>query len=410
MLKHWIWLSTRKAMTEREIAAVYRYFGDPESAYNGDEQTYRRIPGINARAVGSLCDKSLEGVGRLLEQCRQKQIHVLSIQDAAYPQRLRGIIDPPMVLYYKGMLPDFEEMPIIGAVGTRSCSEYGMEMARKLGYQLSQGGAAVVSGMADGIDTGAIGGALAAGGKVIGILGCGVDRVYPASNARLYEHVMKQGCLISEFPPETQPLKWNFPKRNRLISGISNGVLVIEAPERSGALITARQALEQGRDLFAVPGNANLSSAGGSNRLLQDGAVMVQCGKDVLEYYQARYAALSVQDGECPEPSELKKMAEAFGNFQGKTPIKTEKIRREDKKVIDNPSNPPYIDVEKNAPALSEQERAIVSQLGNGPMHTDDVVYGSGLPMGKAMSVLTMLEIRGIIRRLPGNTIALREQ
>ena len=297
MLIHWIWLSTRKDLKERETIAVVRYFGDPESVYQAEQQDYARIPGITTKAVAALMDKSLEESKKILRCCAEKGIQLLTWQDAAYPARLKGIMDPPVLLYYKGVLPDMSERPLIGAVGTRSYSAYGMNMAHQMGYQLTRGGALVVSGMADGIDAGVISGALAAGGGAVGILGCGVDVVYPSSNRELYEGVLRCGCLISEFPPGTRPYKWNFPKRNRLISGVSNGVLVVEAPERSGALITARLAAEQGRDLFAVPGNANSPSCQGSNRLLRDGAFLVHTGGDILEYYRYQYPQLNMAVG-----------------------------------------------------------------------------------------------------------------
>lgn len=410
MLVHWIWLSTRKNLKEREIVAVLQYFGDPESIYYAPAEAYRQVPGMSLKGDRSLQDKSLEEAQEILRRCSQEGIHLLTLQDAAYPARLKGIADPPVVLYYKGVLPNMDAVPLIGAVGTRSFSDHGMQMARKIGYQLAQGGAVVVSGMAEGIDAGLISGALAAGGAVIGILGCGADRVYPASNRKLYENALQCGCLISEFPPGTQPFKWNFPKRNRLISGISNGVLVVEAPERSGALITARQAAEQGRDLFAVPGNPNSPSCQGSNQLLEDGAVKVCTGWDILEHYQHRYTCIVPSADDCPEPAELEKLTLEMKGTEASSGKKPSRNASKEKKVIDNPSKPPYIDQEKLLSQLSEQEKSIVSQLRQGPRGTDDVVHNAGLPMAKAMPVLTMLEIKGVIRRLPGNLIALREQ
>lgn len=410
MLKYWIWLSTRKEMKGQEIAAVLQYFGDPESIYYAPAEAYRQVPGMSGKALGSLQDKSLEKPRRILDRCFREEITLLTWKDPAYPARLKGIADPPVLLYCKGRMPDGETAPLIGAVGTRSFSDHGLQMSRQLGYQLGKGGAVVVSGMAGGIDAGVISGALAAGGAVIGILGCGVDLVYPASNRELFEQVQNHGCLISEYPPGTQPYKWNFPRRNRLISGVSNGVLVVEAPEKSGALITARQASEQGRELYAVPGNANAPSCRGSNQLLRDGAVMVSSGWDILERYQHRYACVAFCDEDCPSPEELERITLDIMKSpmqSGKKPVQNPP---KEKKVIDNPPNPPYIDVEKMLSRLSEQEAAIVSQLTGGARAMDDVIYSAGLSMGKAMSLLTMLEIKGVLRRLPGNLIALREQ
>ena len=410
MLVHWIWLSSRKELKERESVAVLRSFGDPESVYRATQQDYVGIPGITAKAITALMDKSLEESQKILRICAEKEIRVLTWQDAAYPSRLKGIIDPPLVLYYKGLLPNMEGKPLIGAVGTRSYSDYGMHMARQLGYQLSRGGILVVSGMADGIDAGVIGGALAAGGTTVGILGCGVDVVYPTSNHELYEGVLRNGCLISEFPPGTRPYKWNFPKRNRLISGISNGVLVVEAPERSGALITARMAAEQGRDLFAVPGNADSPSCQGSNRLLRDGAFLVHNGEDILEYYRYQYPQLHTASMDADAEKALEKMSVNTPPRKPRVVKKVTKTAQQEKKVIDNPAKQLYIDVDKIQPALTEQEKAIATQLTQGPLLTDEAVQRAGLSAAKAMSLLTMLEIKGVIRRLPGNLIALQEQ
>jgi DNA processing protein len=236
-----------------------------------------------------------------------------------------------------------------------------------------------------------------------------VDRIYPASNAALYRAVLEKGCLISEFIPGTQPYKWNFPKRNRVISGISHGVLIVEAPEKSGAMITARQALDHGKELFAVPGNVNAESARGSNQLISDGAAVAQCGGDILEYFQPRFPYLSIRDGECPQPQELEAITDTWRRTGHISVKKTEETSLKNKKDIDNPAKPPYIDVEKCHLQLSEQESAIVTQLTQGAKNLDEVVHCAGLSMGKAMSLLTMLEIKGVIRRLPGNLIALKE-
>jgi DNA processing protein len=212
--------------------------------------------GFDRRWLEGILDKDTSDAEQILQECDNKGIQLMVYSDNAYPERLRNIADPPAVLYYKGTFPDFDQEAAIGIVGTRRCSAYGMLQSKQFSNLIANSGGIVVSGGARGIDTMALGGALDSLMPVVCVLGCGVDVVYPSSNRGLYEGVLRCGCLISEFPPGTRPYKWNFPKRNRLISGVSNGVLVVEAPERSGALITARLAAEQGRDLFAVPGNA----------------------------------------------------------------------------------------------------------------------------------------------------------
>ena len=203
-------------------------------------ETYRGIEGL--KNAEPLEDKDLTEPRRILSECHRKSIHILTWQDAAYPARLRSIDDPPLLLYYQGTLPDIDAEPVIAMVGTRHASLYGLQQGKMLGYQMGRLGAIVASGGADGVDTVCLTGALTAGGPVIAVLGCGVDVAYPAKNRGLFEDIRYHGCLISEFPPGTPPYPDNFPVRNRILSGISVGVVVVEAPEKSGALITASRA------------------------------------------------------------------------------------------------------------------------------------------------------------------------
>ena len=268
MLVHWIWLSTRRSISDRVKAELVRHFQDPEVIYFADAETFSQIENLSDEGKAALADKNLTDAQKILRDCRRENLGILTYQDAAYPARLKNISDPPLVFYYKGRLPDFDGSPLIGVVGTRKASSYGMNAAKKLGYQIARCGGTVVSGMAYGIDGMATRGALSAGMPAVGILGCGADIVYPASNRGLFEDMEQYGCLLSEFTPGTPPMPHNFPKRNRIISGLSCGVLVVEAPEKSGALITAQLALDQGRDVFVVPGNIDVDTFVGSNRLL----------------------------------------------------------------------------------------------------------------------------------------------
>ena len=289
MLIHWIWLAHRPGLNDRAKAALLQHFRDPEDIFFADKNAFDHIEGLSAEAVESLWDKNLIPAEEILEACSREKLHILTYRDAAYPARLKNIADPPIVLYYKGQLPDWDASPVIGVVGTRKASAYGMTTAKRMGYQIAKCGGIVVSGMAYGIDGMAMAGALTAGQPVVGVLGCGADIVYPVSNRGLFRDVEQYGCILSEFVPGTPPAKWTFPKRNRIISGLSCGVLVVEAPEKSGALITARQAVEQGRDVFVVPGNIDNPCCVGSNRLLRDGAIMAESGWDVVSEYEALY-------------------------------------------------------------------------------------------------------------------------
>ena len=419
MLIHWIWLATRPGMNDRTKKAVLDCFGDPEDTFYASADAYENVENISEDDLSALCDKSLLQAQKILQDCADKDIHILTMRDAAYPARLKNISDPPLVLYYKGRLPDFDGQPLIAVVGTRKASPYGMTAAKRMGYGIAQCGGVVVSGVATGIDGVAMAGAMSAGGSVIGVLGNGADVVYPLSNRALFADTLRCGCLLSEFPPGTPPYKWNFPKRNRIISGLSCGVLVVEAPKISGALITARQAAEQGRDVFVVPGNIDVDTCEGSNALLRDGAILARTGWDVLSEYEAIFPD---KVRKVDRPGRQKAYPEevaAMKAEQERAPLKVaqkprllDKIKTgqsvPEKKVIDNGSIQPYSDVEKSLPQLSDDEKLVVEQLRQGSRLRDDVIADSALPAARVSAVLTMLEIKGVIRRLPGNMLELK--
>ncbi len=411
MLAHWIWLATRQSVSDRMKVELLRHFQDPEDIYYAREADFRHIEGLTEEGAASLMDKSLQKAEAVLRQCDREKLGILTFQDASYPARLKNISDPPVVLYYKGRLPDFDASPLIGVVGTRRASAYGLTAAKRMGYQIARCGGIVVSGMAAGIDSMAMSGALTAGGCVVGVLGCGADVVYPPFNQGLFGDTEMYGCILSEFLPGTPPIGWNFPKRNRIISGLSCGVLVVEAPEKSGALITANQALEQGRDVFVVPGNIDVPTFVGSNRLLRDGAIAVSSGWDILSEYEAVYPDKIHREDEKVHltvyPDELQTASKVAQKPQLPRKNKTKKAVP-DKKVIDNPASPPYSDVNKDLSGLSDQERGILAALSAGERLVDDVIAELGLPTAKVLSMLTILEIRGHIRRLPGKRIALK--
>jgi len=415
MLVHWIWFAHRPGLSDRTKLQLLQHFSDPEDLYFADPGALDQLE-LSAEMKEALLDKNLVPAEEVLDRCRQERIQLLTFRDAAYPARLKNIDDPPVLLYYKGMLPDFDGSPVIGVVGTRKASAYGLTAAKRLGYQIGRCGGIVVSGMAYGIDSMAMSGCLTAGQSVIGVLGCGADIVYPPSNKGLFKDTCQYGCILSEFAPGIPPVKWNFPKRNRIIAGLSCGVLVVEAPERSGSLITARQALEQGRDVFVVPGNIDIPSFVGSNRLLRDGAIPVSSGWDILSEYESLYpdkirkdtapARQRAYPDEVPEQTDTRSAKVAQ---KPKTPAKKEKPEeKSDKKSIDKIDCAPYIDVNDKLPKLSADEAAIVSALKAGERLVDDVIAETGLSTGKLLAVLTMLELKGVIRRLPGKRISLK--
>lgn len=396
MLLHWIWLSQRPGLNQQTKLTLIERFHDPEDIYNQTE--FHDCDGLGNEALASLQDKDLSDAEKVLEQCAKKRIHIVTWNDRSYPALLRGVADPPVLLYYKGMLPHWPDRALIGVVGTRKASAYGLHAAKDIAGQLARCGGIVVTGMALGVDAMAAAGALDNGGTVVGVLGCGADRIYPASNRELFYKVLDNGgCLLSEYPPGTPPNHWQFPRRNRIISGISAGVLVVEAPEKSGALITARYALEQGRDVFAVPGNLGVAGCAGSNGLLRDGAAFVTCGWDILSTYAERYRDTVHPDDTlqpvkmgCPEEPET---VEETGKFSSSIP-------KSDKKAVDNTPASPYSC--ECTPPLSAQEQAVLSQLGSRQRLIDDVIADTGLPSGTALAALTMLELKGLAKSLPG--------
>lgn len=421
MLLHWIWLAHRPGLSDRGRAALLQRFQDPEDIFYADRKTLAEVEGLSGTGLEALGDKSLDEAQSILKICRDKKLGILTFQDAAYPRRLRNISDPPAVLYYKGQIPDLESCPAIAVVGTRKASAYGLTTAKRMGYQIARCGGIVVSGMAYGIDGMATAGALTAGSPAVGVLGCGVDVVYPMSNRSLFRDMEEYGWLVSEFPPGYPPSRWTFPKRNRIISGMCNGVLVIEAPEKSGSLITARQAAEQGRDVFVVPGNIDLPSFQGSNQLLRDGAIMVSSGWEVVSEYEGLYPnSLRKELGQCRQtayPEEVqfaadsgKKYEKVAQDIQKPKQIRNlkKKLDKIDKKDIDNTASRPYSVVDTDSIPLSDEERSVIQILEQGERLVDDVIAQTGLPAGKLLSLLTMLELKGVVRRLPGKRIALQ--
>ena len=418
MLVHWIWFAHRPGLTDRMKLRLLQHFQDPEEIYFADSGLFDHVEGLTPEAKESLKDKILAEAEETLEICQREKIHLLTYRDAAYPVRLKNIADPPVLLYYKGILPDFDGSPVIGVVGTRKASAYGLTTAKRMGYQIGKCGGIVVSGMAYGIDGMAMSGALTAGSTVVGVLGYGVDIVYPVSNRALFRDTERYGCILSEFAPGVPPIHYHFPKRNRIIAGLSCGVLVVEAPEKSGALITARQALEQGRDVFVVPGNIDVPSFAGSNQLLRDGAIPVFSGWDAVSEYEALYPDRIRKDTSRGHqnvyPDEVLRAAEENEKpakvaqkvcLPGKKVVSAEK---RNKKVIDKPASSPYIDLNDTLPKLSAEEAAIVSALRGGERLVDDVIAETGMTTGKLLAALTMLELKGVIRRLPGKHVSLK--
>ena len=387
-LKYWVWLTTLPGLGQRTKLQLLEHFASPEEIYFAPQEELLLAEGVTKTQCALLADKSLDRAEKVLEDCAKDGQFLLTMDDAAYPARLRNIYDPPLLLYGKGSLPLFDEEVAVTVVGTRSCTPYGVKAASELGYELAKQGALLVSGMAKGIDGEALRGALRAGGFTAAVLGGGADVVYPAANRRLYEDIAATGVILSEYPPGTEPRGEHFPVRNRLLSALSVATLVVEAPERSGALITAATALEQGREVFAVPGPFDAPMSRGCNGLIREGAGLVCEAWDVLSFYESRY------------PHKLRLLRAKLPPLPKGAP-ETESGEPA-KPVEEAPPAPalPVLDISQDPGGLTDDQIAVLSVLHTDiPTLTDDAAILADLPVRRVLSALTVLEIDGYVCR-----------
>lgn len=364
-IEDWTTLSWVEGIGPRLASVLIERFGSPAAALAAPESELVKCGlsdgVIRALKSGAARQLALDELGKL----REFSAWAIGLGDQAYPPLLREIYDPPVVLYARGDLPGALSKPYIAIVGSRHCSTYGKNAAHRLAYDLAAHGVTIVSGLARGVDTAAHEGAVSAGGPTTAVLGTGIDRIYPKENRKLVDRILSTGgALLTEFKLGTPPTSQNFPYRNRIISGLSHGVLVVEGAERSGSLITARMAYEQGREVFAVPGNITSSKSFGPNYLIKDGAKLVQTWRDVVEElpreHRERILAAERQE---PAQSALK-----FG-----------------------------------ADELSESERKVFKMLAfDEPVHIDRLMLASGLASPEVFSVLLSLELKDKIQELPG--------
>ena len=400
MLLYWLWLAQCNEVKDGVKAALVRQFEDPERLFFAEKQEIldAEIEGLTGEHLDVLLRHDLSAAEETLSDCAKAGLQVLTYDSPLYPRRLKAIYDPPIVLYYRGTLPDFDKLPTIGVVGTRHPSVYGRQAAKRLGGEIAAAGGLVVSGLAEGIDGAAMEAALSAGFPAVGVLGCGADVVYPRKHKALFQETERLGCILSEYAPGSPPLGWHFPRRNRIISGLSCGVVVVEAPERSGSLLTAKHALEQGRDVFVVPGNVDMESFRGSNRLLRSGAIAVSSGRDVMEEYDLLYPEKLLPKKGLDKPKKAEK--------QEPKPEAPEILK---KKTIDNGNPPPYSGQNDILQGLSADEQTVMTAIGTGIESVDDVIAKTGLPSGKVLGILTILEIRKKIVRHPGKRVSRRQ-
>ena len=364
-LKYWLTINKIPNIGPVTIKKLWQCFGSIKDAWEAEERVLLEIEGISKPAIRSFVDnRNRVNLNQELELLDEKKLNVLTLDDEEYPKLLKNIYDPPPVLYVKGkkLNPNDKSLAI---VGTRKASRYGREIAKKLAFELSSLGITIVSGMALGIDTFAHHGALEVGGNTIAVLGCGVDVIYPPSNKELAKMIEVSGSLVSEFPLGTGTEKGHFPRRNRIIAGLSVGTIVVEGHYDSGAMITAKYALEEGREVFAVPGNISLDQSKGPHWLIKQGAKLVESVNDILEELPMLVAR------EIPS-------------------LEPKNSRRE-----------------KNYNNLSEDEQKIVKVLSLEPKYIDNISSQTSLSIPQVSSLLMMLEVKKLVRQLPGKMFVL---
>lgn len=355
-IEAWVRLN-RAELTPRKVTRLLQEFGSPQAILAATQAELVRVGGLSDGSVARLRDaRRWNGWEAEQAQLQRLGAKVLTLADAAYPALLREIHDPPPVLYVRGNLAPQDEHAV-AIVGSRRATEYGLRVAREIAAHLARAGVTVVSGLARGIDAAAHRGALSAGGRTLAVLGCGIDQCYPPEHASLRDAIIAQGAVLSEFALGTAPDRWRFPTRNRVISGLCLATVLIETPTDSGAMITADLALEQGREVFAVPGNVDTFASRGCNLLIKEGATLVECAEDILEALNLSTVALK----EAP------------------------------------PDQPPL-----PIPLTPEAER-VLTLLGPAQKHVDAITAESGLSASQVLSALTLLEMKGAVRRLPGN-------
>lgn len=387
--EYWIWLQ-RTLGAGKRLDEFFAYFGNPAALYEAGHAEWINSGVFSAKDSVKLVQFSPSQSYSIMKDCLKHGWEIVTYDDDCYPARLRELSNSPCVLYVNGDKNVLKHPLSIGMVGTRDASDYGLNVASELSYSLASAGAVIVSGGALGVDSASHGGAIRAGGKTVAVLGCGLGSNYLASNEDLRRQIAENGAVISEFIPFTEPTKSTFPIRNRIISGMTLGTVVIEAGEKSGSLITAKAALEQGRDVFAVPGDITNSNHFGTNNLIRDGAKSVFSYMDVLDEYIEAYGEYINSDKRYVHPKKTDGKKE---KSEVKTKnIKTEKISsvkakdtveiREENKM--KPSAPDY---------ASENAKKVLEYLDNEGILTDELVQKTGMPVHEVLSALTELEM-----------------
>ena len=386
-IKYWLWLASETGVSPSSKIALLAYYGDPERAYAAPSGEFSRIDGITAGDAEKLEKRNLSMTEDIMEACEMYNISVLTLNDAAYPSKLKNISAPPVVLFVRGTLPDIDSNATLAVIGTRNAGIYGVKMAGRMGSELASSGAILVNGLSGSIENAAANAALRAGGTCIVVLGTAHDKEAHGFEADIEAH----GAVISEYPPGARSMRSFFRDRNRITAGLCDGVIAVEAPMKSGTLLFTEEATNQGREIFAVPGNADSENSRGTNWLISQGAKLVTCAWDALTEFEALYSGRlkeghKMHDEVVAEPVQAKPVEE---------------------KVVDKKENTAYIDWQEQLKALNPDQLKIIAAIEKSASHVDDIVAETGLSVAKVLGQLTVLEIKGYIRRSAAKTIVL---
>jgi DNA processing protein len=363
-LHDWLCLSLVTGVGPRILQALLERFESPAAILDAALSELRQVPGVGSKisnAIGAARDQL--DVESELALCRENKIKILTTREETYPRLLKEIVDPPATLFVQGELKPADAVAI-AVVGSRHATRYGVAQAQRLAGGLARAGVTIISGLARGVDAAAQQAALLAGGRTLAVMGGGVLNIYPPEHKELADNIKHQGALLSEMPPRFAPTSNSFPQRNRIISGLALGTVVVEAAQRSGALITARHAMEQGREVFAVPGRIDSRASRGCHVLIRDGATLVQSVDDILE-----------ELGPLVEPS-----------------------AHDDGAIIRHPAEL----------KLNETEKTVLQAIDADPTSIDAVVQSTRLPVQRILSTLSVLEMKRLIVRVSGNQVARR--
>jgi len=409
---YWIWLSLACTPGSQSFSKLISKYSTPKAIYDEDREGISRALGTTKSAdLDSLADKDLSRAEQIYEFCTSKGVGLLTYSDERYPENLRKLSNPPPLLYYRGTFPDFSNRTAVAVVGTRSLTDYGRRNAFLITSGLASAGALVVSGMAIGIDGVAHAAALSVSGETLAVLGSGIDVCYPKDHLQLAREIVKNGCIITEYPPKTPPNGPNFPVRNRIISGLCDGVLVVEGKERSGALITARYAKESGRRVYAVPGNVDNKNSESTNVLIKNGAIAVTRAEDIVsdleELLPGRLDPFCIGNVSKADISEYLKRYSVSCLAPG-DPVFDTKPKRKQSKHITQPSavKPEQAETGLADPSgITKEDLAVYKKIPpEGGCAIESLIEGD-LTLRKVMRILLKLEIGHFVTMLPGDRV-----